>query len=118
MGIRLTTKRRGTRTKSFRFGDNYAKILQNNLNKLYEINSSKTLKITGLECTTQIGKEHIDFNKPFCVIARSTFGLVQQLVYFIHDKKKIYFEGGYNSYSFMNQTVYSIFYLMIGKIFF
>jgi superfamily I DNA/RNA helicase len=68
-----------------------------------------------LECTTQIGKEHIDFNKPFCVIARSTFGLVQQLVYFIHDKKKIYFEGGYNSYSFMNQTVYSIFYLKQKK---
>jgi superfamily I DNA/RNA helicase len=102
-------------TKSFRFGDNYAKILQNNLNSLYSLNSSKLLKITGLDKITQIGKNHIDFNKPFCVIARSTFGLVQQLVYFIHDKKKIYFEGGYNSYSFMNQTVYSIFYLKQKK---
>ena len=102
-------------TKSFRFGDNYAKILQNNLNSLYEINSSKPLEITGLEKTTEIGKNNLDFNKPFCVIARSTFGLVQQLVYFIHDKKKIYFEGGYNSYSFMNQTVYSIFYLKQKK---
>jgi len=102
-------------TQSFRFGDNYAKILQNNLNSLYEINSSKPLKISGLEKTTQIGKNHIDFNKQFCVIARSTFGLIQQLVYFIHDKKKVYFEGGYNSYSFMNQTVYSIFYLKQKK---
>jgi len=102
-------------TKSFRFGDNFAKVLQNNLNSLYEINSSKPLKISGLEKTTLIGKNHIDFSKPFCVIARSTFGLIQQLVYFIHDKKKIYFEGGYNSYSFMNQTVYSIFYLKQKK---
>ena len=102
-------------TKSFRFGDNYAKILQNNLNSLYSLNSSKLLKITGLEKTTQMGKDKLDFNKPFCVIARSTFGLVQQLVYFIHDKKKIYFEGGYSSYSFMNQTVYSIFYLKQKK---
>ncbi|MGE0050113.1 MAG: UvrD-helicase domain-containing protein [Arcobacter sp.] len=102
-------------TKSFRFGDNFAKVLQNNLNSLYEINSSKLLKISGLEKTTLIGKNHIDSSKPFCVIARSTFGLIQQLVYFIHDKKKIYFEGGYNSYSFMNQTVYSIFYLKQKK---
>ncbi len=102
-------------TQSFRFGDNFAKVLQNNLNSLYEINSSKSLKISGLEKTTLIGKNHIDFNKPFCVIARSTFGLIQQLVYFIHDKKKVYFEGGYNSYSFMNQTVYSIFYLKQKK---
>ncbi|MDX9901122.1 MAG: AAA family ATPase [Aliarcobacter sp.] len=102
-------------TQSFRFGDNYAKVLQNNLNSLYEINSSKLLEISGLEKTTLIGKNHIDFNKQFCVIARSTFGLIQQLVYFIHDKKKVYFEGGYNSYSFMNQTVYSIFYLKQKK---
>ena len=34
---------------------------------------------------------------------------------YIHDKKKIYFEGGYSSYSFMNQTVYSIFYLKNRK---
>ena len=102
-------------TQSFRFGDNFAKVLQNNLNSLYEINSSKPLKISGLEKTTKIGKNHIDFSKQFCVIARSTFGLIQQLVYFIHDKKKIYFEGGYNSYSFMNQTVYSIFYLKQKK---
>ncbi|MDZ7819247.1 MAG: AAA family ATPase [Aliarcobacter sp.] len=102
-------------TQSFRFGDNFAKVLQNNLNSLYEINSSKPLKISGLEKTTLIGKNHIDFSKQFCVIARSTFGLIQQLVYFIHDKKKVYFEGGYNSYSFMNQTVYSIFYLKQKK---
>lgn len=102
-------------TKSFRFGNNYAKILQKNLNSLYEINGSKLLKISGIESSTKIGKEHIDFSKQLCIIARSTFGLVQQLVYYIHDKKKIYFEGGYNSYSFMNQTVYSIFYLKQKK---
>lgn len=102
-------------TQSFRFGDNYAKILQNNLNSLYEINSSKPLQISGIEAITKIGKENINFNKQFCVIARSTFGLIQQIVHFIHDEKKIYFEGGYNSYSFMNQTVYSIFYLKQKK---
>ena len=44
-----------------------------------------------------------------CDCKKLPFGLIQQLVYFIHDKKKKSFEGGYNSYSFMNQTVYSIF---------
>lgn len=102
-------------TKSFRFGDNYAKTLESNLNSLYEITKNRLLSISGIETKTKIGKEFIDFSKPFCVIARSTFGLIQQLVYFIHDKKKIYFEGGYNSYSFMNQTVYSIFYLKQKK---
>ena len=102
-------------TKSFRFGDNYAKTLESNLNSLYEITKTRLLKISGVETNTKIGREFINFSKPFCVIARSTFGLIQQLVYFIHDKKKIYFEGGYNSYSFMNQTVYSIFYLKQKK---
>ncbi|MFW2592430.1 hypothetical protein ACN5PC_11060, partial [Aliarcobacter butzleri] len=64
---------------------------------------------------TMIGKEFIDFSKPFCIIARTTFGLIHQLVYYIHQKKKIYFGGGYNSYSFMSQTVYSIFYLRQKK---
>ncbi len=102
-------------SKSFRFGDNFAKILANDLNKLYELKSNYKLKITGIEETTLIGKNHIDLKKPFCVISRTTFGLIQQLVHFIHDNKKIYFEGGYNSYSFMNQTVYSIFYLKQKK---
>lgn len=102
-------------TQSFRFGNDYAKTLQNNLNTLYEINASKPLKISGTNQITKIGKDSIDFNKQFCVIARSTFGLIQQIVYFIHDKKKVYFEGGYGSYSFMNQTVYSIFYLKQKK---
>lgn len=102
-------------TKSFRFGDNYAKFLQGGLNSLYEINSSNHLKIHGTKKNTKIGVEFIDFSKPFCVIARSTFGLIEQIVHYIHDDKKIYFEGGYNSYSFMNQTVYSIYYLKQKK---
>jgi superfamily I DNA/RNA helicase len=102
-------------SKSFRFGDNFAKVLANDLNKLYDLKSSYKLKITGIESTTLIGKNHINLQKPFCVISRTTFGLIQQLVHFIHDNKKIYFEGGYNSYSFMNQTVYSIFYLKQKK---
>jgi superfamily I DNA/RNA helicase len=102
-------------TKSFRFGNDYAKFLQVSLNSLYEINSGKALEIYGTKKNTKIGIEFINFSKPFCVIARSTFGLVQEIVQYIFENKKIYFEGGYNSYSFMNQTVYSIFYLKQGK---
>ncbi|MBL3519362.1 AAA family ATPase [Arcobacter lanthieri] len=102
-------------TKSFRFSNSYAKTLQNLLNNLYTINESKPLDINGLDSSTKIGREFIDFSQPFCVIARTTFGLIQELVKHIHDKKNIYFEGGYNSYSFMNQTVYSIFYLKQRK---
>ncbi|MFV7791111.1 UvrD-helicase domain-containing protein [Aliarcobacter lanthieri] len=102
-------------TKSFRFSNSYAKTLQSLLNNLYTINESKPLDINGLDISTKIGREFIDFSQPFCVIARTTFGLIQELVKHIHDKKNIYFEGGYNSYSFMNQTVYSIFYLKQRK---
>ena len=102
-------------SKSFRFSNTYAKILQNSLNELYSINTKKTLKISGMDSETKVGKNAIDTNKPYCVIARTTFGLVQELVFLMHDDKKIYFEGGYSSYSFMNQTVYSIFYLKEKK---
>ncbi|APW65344.1 MULTISPECIES: UvrD-helicase domain-containing protein [Arcobacteraceae] len=102
-------------SKSFRFSDSYAKVLEKNLNTLYGMNSKKLLKISGVDTTTNLGEKAIDYKKPICVIARSTFGLIQQIVHFIQDDKKIYFEGGYNSYSFMNQTVYSIFYLKEKK---
>jgi len=102
-------------SKSFRFSDSYAKGLEKNLNALYGMNSKKLLKISGVDTTTNLGEKAIDYKKPICVIARSTFGLIQQIVHFIQDDKKIYFEGGYNSYSFMNQTVYSIFYLKEKK---
>lgn len=102
-------------SKSFRFSDSYAKLLEKNLNSLYEKNSSKKLKISGVDTQTNVGEKAIDYNKQICVIARSTFGLIQQIVHFIQDDKKIYFEGNYNSYSFMNQTVYSIFYLKEKK---
>ncbi len=102
-------------SKSFRFGNSYAKTLESNLNELYSISTNKLLKIYGIEHQTKIGKNAIDLDKQYCVIARSTFGLIQEIVHLIHDDKKIYFEGGYNSYSFMNQTVYSIFYLKEKK---
>jgi superfamily I DNA/RNA helicase len=102
-------------SKSFRFGDNYAKVLENNLNELYKLNTNKLLKISGTQVITNSGKNAVDTDKPYCVIARSTFGLIQEIVHLIQDKKKIFFEGSYNSYSFMNQTVYSIFYLKEKK---
>ena len=103
-------------SKSFRFGDNYAKILSENLNTLYALSSKKLLNISGTQNKTKIGNENIDFSKQVCVIARTTFGLIQKIIHFINDDKKIYFEGGYSSYSFMNQTVYSIFYLKEKKL--
>lgn len=103
-------------SKSFRFGNNYAQTLQNDLNKLYELNTKNLLYLRGLDTTTQIGERYIDENKQLCVIARTTFGLVQKIVHYLKQNKKIYFEGGYPSYSFMNQTVYSIFYLKEKKL--
>ena len=102
-------------SKSFRFAQNFAKVLENDLNELYKLSTNKLLKISGIEGYTKNGKSVVDTNEQYCVIARSTFGLIQEIVHLIHDDKKIYFEGGYNSYSFMNQTVYSIFYLKEKK---
>jgi len=103
-------------SKSFRFGDNFAKQLCNNLNSLYQNHSKNILAVSGIEEETKIGASNIDFDKQVCVIARTTFGLIQKIIHFINEDKKIYFEGGYSSYSFMNQTVYSIFYLKEKKL--
>lgn len=100
-------------SQSFRFSNSYAKDLEKRLNKFYNIHNS--LKIFGEKSKTEFRKNCIDKNKQFTIISRTTFGLIQQIIKYIHDDCKIYFEGGYTSYSFMNQTVYSIFYLKQGK---
>ncbi|MGP2658126.1 UvrD-helicase domain-containing protein [Malaciobacter sp. WC5094] len=102
-------------TKSFRFSNEYAKDLQKRINSLYEKNSTKPLNISGIDSKTSFHRNCIDEDKQYTIISRSTFGLMQELVQHIHSDKKFYFEGGYNSYSFMNQTVYSIFYLKEKK---
>ena len=102
-------------TKSFRFSNEYAKDLQRRINSLYEKNSTKPLNISGIDSKTSFHRDCIDEDKQYTIISRSTFGLIQELVQHIHSDKKFYFEGGYNSYSFMNQTVYSIFYLKEKK---
>lgn len=105
-------------TFSFRFSNSYAKFLQSYLNSLYTLNGSKNIFLNGVDnnkLTTKVGREFLDFNKQFTIISRTTFGLIQELIKHIHNKKKLFFEGGYNSYSFMNQTVYSIFYLKNRK---
>ncbi len=104
-----------TLSKSFRFGNTYAKVLENNLNDLYKLQTNKLLNISGTSNITNEGKNVINLNKPYCVIARSTFGLIQEIVQLLKKDKKIFFEGGYSSYSFMNQTVYSLFYLKEKK---
>ena len=104
-----------TLSKSFRFGDEYAKSLSKSLNSLYKKCGSSSLYLEGTQNETKMGEKHLDLNKPICVIARTTFGLIQKIVHYIHDNKKIYFEGGYGGYSFMNPMVYSIFYLKQKK---
>ncbi|AXX92034.1 DNA helicase [Malaciobacter molluscorum LMG 25693] len=105
-------------SKSFRFSNKLAKTIESNLNEIYEKNELKKLKIFGLENkVSKVGKNVVDYNKQFCVISRSSFALIKEVIKFLNQKKdyKIYFEGGYSSYSFMNQTVYSIFYLKQKK---
>lgn len=101
-------------SKSFRFSNTYAKILEEKLNTLYDLNASKKLEIFGNDGNT-LYKNDLDLSKQTAIIARTSFGLIQELVYYLHKDYKIYFEGGYSSYSFMNQTVYSIFYLKQKK---
>lgn len=100
-----------TLTTSFRFANSYAKVLEARLNSLYSINKKANLILNGIESSTKVGLEYIDFSKQVCIISRTSFALIQELVKYIQEKKKIFFEGNYSSYSFMNQTVYSIFYL-------
>ncbi|RXK00315.1 DNA helicase [Arcobacter sp. CECT 8986] len=105
-------------SKSFRFSNQLAKTIETNLNEIYEKNELKKLKIFGLEDkVSKVGKNVVDYDKQFCVISRTSFALIKEVIKFLKQKKeyKIYFEGGYNSYSFMNQTVYSIFYLKQKK---
>ncbi len=100
---------------SFRFCDSYASTIRVFLNKFYLKHTDLNLKLNGLAQSTKIGKEFINKTEQFTIIARTTFGLIQELVNYIHKDYKFYFEGGYNSYSFMNSTVYSIYYLKEKK---
>lgn len=105
-------------SKSFRFSNELAKKLEYNLNQLYSKIDSKSLEIFGLENKQSlIGEKVVNEKKPFCVISRTSFALAKEVIKYINKKRdfKIYFEGGYNSYSFMNQTVYSIYYLKQKK---
>ena len=100
---------------SFRFCNSYAKTIETFLNKLYIKNTNSKIKINGLGEDTKIGLEFLNKNEQFTILARTTFGLIQELVNYIHKDYRFYFEGGYSSYSFMNQTVYSIYYLKEKK---
>lgn len=107
-----------TLSKSFRFSNELAKRVEKDLNRLYTKVQTKPLSIFGLEDKiSKVGKKVVDENKPFCIISRTGFALAKEVIKYINKKKdyKIYFEGGYNSYSFMNQTVYSIYYLKQKK---
>lgn len=103
-----------TLSKSFRFSNELAKRVEKDLNRLYTKVQTKPLSIFGLEDKiSKVGKKVVDENKPFCIISRTGFALAKEVIKYMNKNKdyKIYFEGGYNSYSFMNQTVYSIYYL-------
>src|SRR5574344_792448 len=98
-------------TFSFRFSNSYAKFLQSYLNSLYTLNGSKNIFLNGIDdnrLTTKVGREVLDFNKQFTIISRTTFGLIKDLIQHIHNNNKPSFEGSYNSYPHMNQTIYSI----------
>lgn len=102
-------------SQSFRFSNTYAKLIEKSLNKLYETQESKLLKISGIQTSTKNGKNAIDKTKQYTIISRTSFALMQELINYLHKDYKLYFEGSYESYSFMNQTVYSIFYLKQKK---
>jgi superfamily I DNA/RNA helicase len=96
-------------TKSFRFGSWYAKIIESKINEAYQaLEIEKTLVLEGTERYTSIGVKNINENAPRTVISRSNLGLFKHLLISLKDKKEIFFEGNYGSYSFMNALTYSL----------
>lgn len=101
---------------SFRFSNSYAFFLKKKLNYYYKKYSNDKLELYGNNDYTCFNKNCIDTTKQFAIISRTTFGLLNQTIDYLHKEDiKFYFEGGINGYSFMNQLVWSIFYLKENK---
>jgi superfamily I DNA/RNA helicase len=95
-------------TRSFRFGDGYAQQLSTILNQGYSLLKSQLLEINGEDHYTKIGFKTLNLKKPYTVIARSNISLFEEILKRLDQNKKIFFEGGYGGYGFMNKTIFSI----------
>lgn len=95
-------------TQSFRFGDGYAQKLSTIINQGYSLLKSPLLKMRGETHYTKIGFNTLNLKKPYTVISRSNLSLFEEVLKRIDENKKIFFEGGYGGYGFMNKTIFSI----------
>jgi len=95
-------------SKSFRFGNEYALHLQNLLSVGYKKLNDTPLNLKGVRHKTKIGIKFINKKHQICIIARSNLTLFEMVLQYTSNNKKIYFEGNYASYSFMNKVVFSL----------
>lgn len=101
-------------TQTFRFGNSLAQEISKSVNRGYSIlnDTSRFLHIKGTDKQTNL----IDFSgteqQPVAVISRSVLKLFNEIKsYLSNNNLRFYFEGGYDSYGFVNARVYSVFYL-------
>ncbi len=100
-------------TQTFRFGDPLARKIAKIVNRGYSILNDKShfLKINGTDKNTEIIHSLGGDGQQIAVISRSVLKLFKEIANYLSGELKFYFEGGYDSYGFMNARVLSVFYL-------
>jgi superfamily I DNA/RNA helicase len=104
-------------SRSFRFGNGLAKHIEEKVNDAYRIlGDDKMIRIQGNPADTAFGKQAPDAPRPLAIIARSNLRLFEACLSRLFEGNGLFFfEGGYQSYSFLNARVVSVFYLREGK---
>jgi superfamily I DNA/RNA helicase len=104
-------------TQTFRFGEPLARKICKIVNRGYGILNDRHhfLKITGTDKNTEIIHALGGDGQQIAVISRSVLKLFREIANYLSGELKFYFEGGYDSYGFMNARVLNVFYLYHEK---
>jgi superfamily I DNA/RNA helicase len=105
-------------SRTFRFGDGLARHLSAKLNSAYSLlGEDKCLTISGNKEPTWFGAQLPKDRRPVAVISRSNLALFEACIErLLHTKDRFHFQGGYQSYSFLNRRVASALFLSQGRV--
>ena len=100
-------------TQTFRFGDSLAQEISKRVNRGYSVlnDVDHFLQIKGTDKKTEIVNFSRNEGQQIAVISRSVLKLFSEVASYLPSHLNFYFEGGYESYGFMNARVFSVFHL-------
>jgi superfamily I DNA/RNA helicase len=107
-------------SRTFRFNDGLARHISRQVQEAYAlIGEPRTLKMTGTATETRWGSRAIENARPLTIIARSNLKLFEACLGYLLSgegpKPRLYFEGDYRSYAFMNTRIAGLIHLQAGR---